>query len=514
MVDPRKDIVPVAPRDGKKGLTDNVIGENFYIKKAEVEFLRRVKSWVNYLGIEEFFPGIEDLADRISEVGSSLRSAGDASYLGLASKLTYEVLIRPGDYATLLHEITHVNKALEGTLIPREAGAFAIEIHACGDYENTLNILFNNERYKGRDKRIGRIIAEASIVLGIVIFQYLSTTRDTGDEVSVARDLAALVDRYETIYLKSSMSARDYLVLVHKVTPFIADRILEVTKDTKKSILRSTSRQKKEYIGAFKALVSFYHINLGYTLQDAIARTEEHFKENEALTIQKTLLEGPKEVFARLKEYGYEYEVYQRISEFMISKGASFAKGYAEGLPKLVQLSGSFGRKGIEILGFALKFPAFLDAMVLSRGAEGLLKLATTEPEQVQLVIDELMKFDWRHQLRLDCNLDISYAYEKQAMYYLKPREKAKAAAISIFLISIHPDVVQRFSVKLPADIVFPNAGRISAWWSCEKICNRLMQSSKREESLDAMIKIVNAAYQQALPPATQPAQPRLRSRP
>ena len=38
------------------------------------------------------------------------------------------------------------------------------------------------------------------------------------------------------------------------------------TKDNKKTVVRSTNQSKKEVFGAFKALTSFYHINLGYTL--------------------------------------------------------------------------------------------------------------------------------------------------------------------------------------------------------------------------------------------------------
>nr|MDO8109646.1 hypothetical protein [Candidatus Sigynarchaeota archaeon] len=506
MANPRKDI---APYDRKRGLADNVVGENFYVKKPEIDFLKRVKSWVNYLGIDEFFPNIDELADRIREVGSNMRSAGDASFLGLASKLTYEVLIRPGDYATLLHELTHVNRELEGTLIPKEAGAFAIEIHACGDFDSNLNILFASDSYKSRDKRLGRIISEASIVLGVRIFQYLSGQRSACDEVTIAKQLGEMVNDYEQIFLKNNnMSAADYLTTVHKVTPFIATLILQTTKDTKQTILRSTSRHKKEFIGAFKALTSFYHINLGYTLKEAIAKTEEHFRQNEAMTIQKTLLEGPKEVFAKLKEYGYGAEVYQKIAEFMISKGPSLAKGYAEGLPKFIELTGTFGRRGIDILGFALMNPTFLDAMVLSKGAEGLLKLSVSEPEQVMLIMDELMKYDWRHQLRLECNMDIVYAYEKQAMYYLSPREKAKAAAVSMFIISVPLDIVSKFPVNLPSDMVFPTPGRVSAWWACEKICTKLMQSNKKEESLDALIKIVKSAYLQALPASAREALP------
>lgn len=386
MDEPNRGIIPP-----KSEFTKEVIGQNFYVKKPEVEFLERVKSWLNYLSVEQFFPNIENLQDAIREVGSQVRDAGDASYLGLASRLTNQVLIRPGDYAVLLHELTHINNDFKDSIISEEAGAFAIQSFICGDYEKTLDNLLDSN-YEDEEKRNGRLISEAVTALGQRIFKYLSNKKDT-DTVQLAKGLGALVDDYEEKFLKSEMTAEDYLVAVHKVTPKIAKLILEKTRDTKKTILRSTSIYKKEIIGSFKALTSFYHINLGYSLKDSIKCTEEHFQNKEAMTLQKSL-DGIKEVFSTLREYGYHPQVYKKLSEAILLQGPSFARAYSEQMPLLIKLSGCFGRSGIDLLGFALTNTSFLNAMTIGLGAQGLLEIMKHEPEMPEMIIKELMDLD------------------------------------------------------------------------------------------------------------------------
>jgi hypothetical protein len=501
MSEPRKDL---APREGRDRLTENVTGQSFFNTKPSVDFLKRIHSWVNYLNFGEFFPNIDLLADTIREVGSNLRRAGAASYLGLANSLTGDVLVRPGDYSTLLHELTHVNPGFRGSLLVQEAGAYAIEIHACGDFEHALGPLMASD-YELKDKRLGRMVAEATMALGAGVFQFLARTSETINEVTLAKELGKLVDEREAAFLRSTTTPEEYLVTAHGLSPFIASLLVKTTRDTKRSIMRSTTQQKKEFIGAFKALASFYHINLGYALQEAIDRTEEHFRNNEALTIQKTLLQGPKEVFARLKEYGYDIEVYRRLSEFMISKGASFAKFYGKEFPEFIEFTGTLGRRGIDVLGFALKYPSFMDAMVIGRGAEFLLRLAETEPEQASMIMEQLVTFDWRHPLRLNAVMDVIYAFEKHEMVYLNQVEKAKAAAISMYLVSIPIDIIDRFPVKLPHDYVFPYSdGGVHANWLCEAICKKILPAKNKESVLDALAKIIKSAYSQALPAREQ----------
>jgi len=223
------------------------------------------------------------------------------------------------------------------------------------------------------------------------------------------------------------MSSEEYLVNMHGLTPFVAEYLLRTTQDTRETIVRSTSQTKKEVIGAFKTLASFYHINLNYPLAEALNRTEEHFEREEALTIHKTLTRGAKEVFAKMIEYGYDLETCRSIAEIIISQGAAKARLYAKGLPSFLELTGSYGPRGEEILTFALNNPNFLESMTFTDGAEGLKRLAEDEPEQVPRILSEFSKMRWDRQVTNGyTNLGVMYRTDGINMLGLTPEEKAR----------------------------------------------------------------------------------------
>jgi hypothetical protein len=75
------------------------------------------------------------------------------------------------------------------------------------------------------------------------------------------------------------------------------------------------------------------------------------------------------------------------------------------------------------------------------------------------------------------------------------------AAAISMYLVSIPIDIIDRFPVKLPHDYVFLYSdGGVHANWLCEAICKKILPAKNKESVLDALAKIIKSAYSHALP--------------
>ena len=443
-------IVDSTIENDKDNLEDKIRGQNFYLNSPEEEFTKSVSSWLDYLEIKDLFPNLDQMPAKIIEIGDKLRDAGDASFLGLAEKGTNTLLIRPGDYAVLLHELVHANPEYENNLLSSEAGAFATSIFTCGDFEGEIESLLNGKSYCPDDKRKGRIVAEASLVLGREVLDYLKTKDNQTSIVTLVTELKELVDQYEQEFFDSDKTAVDYLIENHGLTENVAKFLLHVTKDTKETIVKSTSQTKKEIIGSFKSLVSFYHVNLNYDLDTAIDKTEKHFLDMEAMTIHKTLTNGAKDVFAKLKEYGYNLDVCRGISEAMISRGATNSISYAEGLPKFLELTGQYGPRGVELLDFAVKNPNFFDIMCLSDAASGLILLSETEPEQVGLVLEKLLKYKWNHELTTNTHsvLSLGYLYDrhKSEMRTLNPEDKAGSAALTLYLSSMPENIANKIA--------------------------------------------------------------------
>jgi hypothetical protein len=426
-------------------------GQQFYVESPEEGFIQRISSWLEYLKIDHFFPNISDLQDKILEVGEKLRDAGDASFFGVNDEQSQILLIRPGDYATLLHEITHNNPKLKKSLLSSEAGAFALEVLCVGDFDYTLESLLYSRSYSKKDKRLGKIITEVALVLGLKLIDFLVNEDYKISEAKLLSKLRQIInDTEKTYFFQQHHSALDYLVEFHGLSHRVADYFLNTTGDSKHTILRSITQTKKDVIGAFRGLVSFYHINLGYSLEDAIDKTEVHFEREEALTIYKTLTQGAKEVFAKLREYGYPLEACQRISEAIISFGGSRSQEYASGVPKFLELLAQFGPYGRNFLGFALSNKAFFDVLVLTNYSKALLKLSLTEPELVPMLMGELAQYDWdKSTVHFNEFLTFYFdSYMHRDVFDLSPELKAKSFGLFMYILSLGTDARREFMIS------------------------------------------------------------------
>ncbi len=423
-------------------------GQQFYVENPEEEFIAHIKSWLNYLGVSAYFPNLDDLKDKILEVSSRLRDSGDGSFFGINDEQSQIILIRPGDYATLLHEITHNNPKLKKSLLSSEAGAFALEILCVGDFDYTIQSLLHGRSYSRQDKRLGKIITEVSLVLGTSLIEFLVNQKAGISEAKLLAKLRNLIDETEKKYfINQRHSAYDYLADFHGLTPKVAEYLVNITRDTEKTVLRSITQTKKDVIGAFRGLVSFYHINLGYALNDAVSKTEDLFAKDEALTIYKTLTTGAKDVFAKLREYGYPLVACRLISEAIISFGGSRSLEYATGVPQFLELVAQYGPSGKDILGFVLSKKHLFDVLVLTSYSKALLKLSLTEPELVPFLFGELAQYDWSQSTVFFPEFSTFYfdSYMHRDVFDVTPELKAKSFALFMYVLSLSKEDRKEF---------------------------------------------------------------------
>ncbi|MFX1512378.1 MAG: hypothetical protein ACFFCQ_07315 [Promethearchaeota archaeon] len=426
-------------------------GQQFYVESPEQDFIKRIGSWLDYLSITHHFPNLDDLKGKILEVGDRLRNAGDSSFFGTSDEQNQILLIRPGDYATLLHEITHSNPKLKKSLLSSEAGAFALEILCVGDFDYTLESLLYSRSYSQRDKRLGKIVAEISLVLGLKLIDFLVNEDNKITEAKLLSKLRKIIEDTEREYfIEQKRSPTDYLVEFHGLSPTVAKYLLNTTGDTHKTVMRSITQTKKDVTGAFRGLVSFYHINLGYSLEEAIIKTEMHFEREEALTIYKTLTQGAKDVFAKLREYGYPLDACKKISEAIISFGGARSQEYANGVPKFLELIAQFGPYGRNFLGFALSNKAFFDVLVLTNYSKALLNLSLTEPELVPMLLGELAQYDWNNST-ITFNEFLTFmfdSYMHRDVFDLTPELKAQSFALFMYVLSLEQSNRKAFMKK------------------------------------------------------------------
>jgi hypothetical protein len=474
---------------------DEIAGQRFYVENPEKDFTTRVFSWLKYLGIEKLFPDIEGLTEQIYQLGHQLRSAGDASFTALADSRTGDILIRPSDYCALLHASAVMSRIGEGSLFATNEGAFALIVTATGDYEGRLQHLFRGN-YSPLEKRRGRIIAEASMVFGKYVFNALQKIPQTANEAQLCQGFAGALKEFNERFLQSGKSVVDYLVEAHGLTRKIAEKLLQVTGDTKETIVGSTSQYKKLYIGAFKALTSFYHINLGFSLDDAIKATEAHFDRDDALTVHRTLSYGAQEVMAKLQEYGYPLPVRQGLCYAMINNGGTNAIDFAAGLPKFVELTGNYGPKGGEIMAFALQNPAFFKLMAQTGAANELLEISHIAPEQVTSFLEHCRGYNWTQEFPFV--LPTSYfgqAYRRLKELGIFPDDIPEVMALSAYLSSMRSeDEAKLLGQELTTDNSY-------CALICEEIVERARQLGDTIHGTVSRLKALATTPYRALPP-------------
>jgi hypothetical protein len=353
-------------------------------------------------------------------------------------------------------------------VLDSEPGSLAAQVLVTGDYKRAVED-FLKSKYEDVDKEVARVMTEATLVGGKNVLNWL---KEVGDEVfeeelSLTRVLkntvimgrpskrlkkgsyVALIDHlgkriseFEERYKSLSKSPEDYLIEVHKIPREVAERIVRTTHHTTDTVIRATDDTKKNMIGAFKGLASFLHINLNYPLDEAIARTIEMFKNDEATTVNQTLYHGSKEVFARFEEYGVPREFTVALVDKLISNGSDYARLYAEGFPKLLDFSQRFGPNGWSFLGNTLRDRGLTYMLLNQNGVKMLNDIYDRDPSSFPALLEKLLQIDWSFAKQFSniFYFDPTEAFQKLPIK-LEPETRAKILSMAIAVHSMRSDV-------------------------------------------------------------------------
>ncbi len=342
-------------------------GSSFYVKRSPDEFVERVKEWLEFLKADDLIPDPASIT--ALEVGNILQQIGDTRLYGEASESVNTILFRPGDYSTFIHEVKHLGE--EDNALSGEAGSFAVQVFTTGEYDIAERALSSS--YNENDKKLIRLLTEAVFVGGSEAFEWLKeydktylnfNHEKTVDHVDLTAHLQRRIDEFKQRVVASGITPEQYLIGFHKLPKEVADSILEVTGDDLESVILGTNGTKKKMISSFRALTSFYFINLGYPLPEAIDKTLTHFKKGEAMTLSETLWDGAKEIYARFTEYNVPFALQRRFVENMLSHGTETAKKDAEELPKLFDFTANFGKNGWVLIDTMLSEPSFRNILL------------------------------------------------------------------------------------------------------------------------------------------------------
>jgi hypothetical protein len=454
-----------------------ITGSNFYVKELDSSFVERIYNWLGYLELGEFFPKRD--TGGVLEVGNALRDIGKYRIYGMGDGRTGKTVVRPGDFVSLLYVLFR-NERIRGTVLDSEPGSLAAQVLATGDYKRAVKD-FLESKYEDADKQVARVMTEATLVGGK---QALNWLKEVGDEVfeeelSLTRVLkntviigrpskrlkkgtyVTLIDHldnriseFEEKYKSLSKSPEDYLVEVHRVPREVAERIVETTHHTTDTVIRATDDTKKNMIGAFKGLASFLHINLDYPLDEAIAKTIEMFKSDEATTVNQTLYHGSKEVFARFEEYGVPREFTVALVDKLISDGSDYARLYAEKFPELLDLSQRFGPNGWNFFGNVLRDRGFAYMMLNQDGISLLNDIYEKDPSSFPALLENLLQIDWSFEKRFSdvTSYDPTEAFQKLP-YRLNCETRAKLLTMGIVADSIRSDIGDKLFREIPIGI-------------------------------------------------------------
>lgn len=477
-----------------------VSGSSFYVADVGQAFIDRVYSWLNYLRIAQFFPDLDGL-DNIKAVGSNLRDIGEERLYGMADKKTGRTIIRPGDFVSLLHELYHVNRVVKGSALDSEAGALAAQVFSTGDYKRAVEN-FLRAKYKDEEKRAARVLTEATLVGGRDVFDWLRDVKDKTNYVNLIHYLGERINEFEGRYRHKS--PLEYLIEIHSVPEEVAQKLIAMTEHDSATIVRSTDDTKKNMLGAFKGLASFLHINLGYSLDEAIARTVQMFKDEEALTINQTLYLGSKEVFARFEEYGVPQEFTVQLVRKLISEGSDRARLYAETFPQLLDLSQRFGPNGWHFLGNALRNPGFTYMLLNQNGIEVLNQMYEKDPSVVPFVLKNLLELDWRFEMDLGKLISIDRTGIFQNLpFKVDPKTKAKAIAMDIALKSRDRSGVVYDELASRGFPMSKNIHGQSIYFNLDDFVDAILRRAENGESFE---ELVSRFYEEVkrLPPTEE----------
>lgn len=495
-------------------------GSSFYVSDIDRSFVDRIYNWLNYLGIAELFPDLNRV--NVREVGHTLRNIGEYQIYGMADRRTGRGVIRPGDFVSLL-QILYNDKDIGGTVLDTEPGALAAQVFSTGDYNRAVNSFLMSKHVSDEEKQVARVMTEVTLVGGKDIFNWLkemggeiyeeevSLTKrgDTiiigkphrklikGSYATLIHHLSRRIEEFERRYTSSRKFPEEYLIEVHKVPEEVAKKIVKTTNHSIDTIVRATDDTKKNMIGAFKGLASFLHINLNYPLDEAIARTIEMFKNDEAITINQTLYHGSKEVFARFEEYGVPREFTVALVDKLISDGSDYARLYAETFPKLLDFSQKFGPNGWNFLGRALRDPGFRYMLLNQKGVEGLNKIYDNDPSIIPALLENLLEVNWDFKkdfggLPTIGIYDSTEPFQKLP-FKLDNETKAKILSTAIVLYSMSDDL-RREQIKngIPFDMYGVVVGNIEKF--LEKVCEKIADKSTLEQQIQVYFDRVKDA--------------------
>ena len=418
-------------------------------RPPNLEYLRRMDEWLRYLGIQEgmgFSPEqVQACTRELPRVLTELVGAGGGT-IHYGEAYPDETRVVQHEYAGVLaHEMIHGQ--WEGAL--DEGAAVALGIYGFGAERDIKGIVYGNSVYAPSVKRYVAVVNEATFMDGRHIFALF-------DELKKARgltfpNLLTIIDRYlsmrEQQFNQLGESADDYLVDRHRVTREVANIALETTGLSKENVFRNNCEMLKLHIDAFKQLVTFYHINIGLRLDEAIKRVEEMFKKGDAIDIASSLHDGAQQAHSLLREAKCDPNVRRMISQMMIENGSDWANKAARQIPCLLKLAEKYGPRGEEIIRVVLNNPSMLFKLVLGRVFSKLLDMhegVFGEAKQVHLpvlILEKLTQMKWSNQIRTDMGNNPLIGSYREKLWELSREEKAQVYALMAYLDLEQPPV-------------------------------------------------------------------------
>ena len=356
--------------------------DRFGVRAPSLPYLNRVRSWLEHLGIAdcvglstvptpETRAALWELPPRLlSQYGQT----GGTRVYGQAFPEEGILVTQSGYAHVLVHELAHIQARPEPI---DEATAVATGIFALGSERAILQMIYGNNEVYGRHAQQVAAVHEAVSAGGSDMIHWLQTMEP--EECSTFPGLLqALTNRVkegERRFLDSDMTSQDYLTRLHGLSPHVAGQLLEVTSATRDEIYRDNCGAFRDYTAAFKALASFYHINLGMSLEDAIRATNVHFEKDEAVDLALTLHDGAQEVFSLLKSAKCPADLRWAIVYLTIANGPEFANQAAKEVPAMLDILNYYGRRGGQLLEDLTQNEALLKAFIQSGLFSGLVDL-------------------------------------------------------------------------------------------------------------------------------------------
>lgn len=368
----------------------------------DLEYLVRLQGWLRHLGVSRPMgfeeEQIKQMRGDIFELPTALLQL--VTRHGIGQRIYGQshgdgtVVVQPGYAAVLAHEIVHRRGKVP---VIDEAMAVAAGVFAFGSEREILDIIYGNRRVYGEQAQNVALVNEAMHMDGRYLFVLLEQLKGKKDLTypQLLKGLDQYLRSREQAFQTSNQEPRNYLVDSHRVSPKVAGAIIDTTGLSKGDIYRNNCEAFKDMVGAFKALVSFYHIQLKFSLKEAIEKVEKLFDNGTAVAMARTLHSGAQEAFSLLGEYQADPTVHMGLAQAMIENGPEWAVKAKEEIPKMIKVLGYFGPKGDQMIRRILKDPILLSKMIFGEVFWGLLGLREHRPDLVMPIVEGLCTMHW-----------------------------------------------------------------------------------------------------------------------